>query len=247
MTLRCVSRGIVALSLVTVSTAALSATMIRFKDDSEGVSSEIWVSGPKARVNQPEDGGYMIMDLKANRQYMVSDQEKRVIDMTDMAQGMKGMIGDAVPHEQPPLDLKVEKKGKGPEIVGFATERYIVSVGDEVCFEEFLSPQALRTGDIKHFTDAMAVMSDGLADVGAEPCDRAEAEMAKRYGSLGVPLRSLDAEGSVIHEVTTLNVNFDPPPGAFDFPAGYQRTTLQEVMQEMMRNGPPGMTMPPND
>lgn len=240
MTMRAMSCWLITIPLVAVSSGVWSATLIKFKDDSAGVSSEVWVSGSKARISMPEGGGYMIMDLKEHRQYMVSVAEKRVVDMTDMSEQMKNMPGRGASENPLPLDLKVEKKGGGPKIAGFATERYIVSVAGKVCFEEFLSESALRAGDVKKFTDAMSVMSDNVSG-GSDgtPCDRAEAEMAQRYGKLGVPLRSVDAQGNVIHEVIELNTAFEAPAGAFGFPPGFQRTTLEEMMREMMPQMPP--------
>lgn len=236
----------ISIPLLALAGAGEAATLIKFKDAQQEGPSEVLIGSGMARVTQGEQGdGYMIMNLKEKKQFLVSDQEKQVIEIGDMAQHMQSMPGMQPPASERPLELNLDKKGKGPDIAGYATDHYVVSVGGKVCFEEYLAKDPLKIPEVRQFADAMMDLNSGASGPMMDLCDRAEIELSRKYPDLGLPMRSLDGSGQLVSEIETLKTDVNVPAGALDIPADYERVSMQDMMRQMMQNMPQGMEMPP--
>lgn len=231
--------GFVALTSLVGSGSSLADTRIDFIDANDGSASSAWINDKRARVSASAEEGFMLVDFSDNKQYMVSTEEKTIFEMSSMAAAMGQLPGGSA--KAPPVDIKLDDKGAGPKIAGFGTRHYVVTVGGKKCFEEFVSKDALAQGEVRQFIQAMYTMTEQMSNPGMmSPCDRAEVELTKRYADLGLPMRSLDENGTVVHEISAISTKVSAPAGTFDFPAGYQRMTMEDMMRNMMQNMPQG-------
>lgn len=57
--------------------------------------------------------------------------------------------------------------------------------------------------------------------------------LAKEYDRLGLPLRSIDANGTTTVEVVSIKVDVDLPNGALTVSPGYAWTSLENLIRDM--------------
>ena len=226
-----------ALLLGAAAAPALAATLIEGRDEG-GESHRIMIEGDWARLEygEGEPAEYLLLNLKNHQAYAVDRDQRQVVEMNDPP-------GQAHPGEHPAQkSVSFKKKGAGPKLAGYATERYELSAGGERCGEHFVAPQTLQSADLKRFIDAMLAFSQGQAagdeDPLREACTAAEDVADAQYRELGLPLRVTDGEGKVVHEIEKISAVDGFPAGSFDIPADYAVTNPREMMERMMRDMP---------
>jgi hypothetical protein len=233
-----------ALTAVLVSLPTQAGTMIESRDDVGG-SSTVSIEGDHVRIDSGNDSGYMLIDMKKHKVFSVSNDDHMVIDASSPVD--TGATGAVVPAPTP----TVTKVGGGPNIAGYPTDHYKISIGDQHCFDEYLASKPLEIKDVKNFTEMMANWSreqrkyaGGMFE-DEDECDTAESALTDQYSKLGIPMRSIDSAGTVIHEITRIQTGQSFPASIFTPPKEYPVVTQQELLKRM--EGTPDSDFQGND
>lgn len=223
-------------ALVILAGSLHAATLIEQRDAES--HTILYVEGTQMRAETPGQPGYMLMDFKAGTMYMVSPEEKTVIDNSNMMRAMRE--DKAEPAGRQP-SVRFEHKGAGPDIAGYRTEHYVEYADGVRCGDLFLSKEAMADSGFSDFMDAMDAA--GLSNSGEEtnPCDWQSSEGLGFIRDNGYPLRELDADGALSNEVTRIQTNAVLPAGGFELPADYRVMTMEQMMQGMGGMAMPGM------
>lgn len=223
-----------------ISLAGNAGTLIESRDDVGG-SSTVKIAGMHVRIDSGDDSGYMLIDIKNNKVYSVSNDDHMVIDAsTPVDMGPADMEQTDIFHTAP----SITKVGKGPRIAGYPTVHYQVAVGDQHCFDEYLAAKPLENKDVKNFTEMMSKWSSeqrkraGGMFEDEDECDAAESIVMDHYTSLGIPMRTVDSAGTIIHEITRIQTGISFPSSVFIPPKEYPIVTQQELMKRLQ--GSPG-------
>ena len=222
--------------LLAVSPWALAGTLIESRDAAGGVQ-RVLIEPPLAKVETGEPGSFLWLDLRKGKAYAVSTEEKQMLDLSAML--APGHERPVPPRQGPAL----VKAGAGPEIAGFPTERYRLMIGDKVCYEEFLSPKALAQTQTADLLRALAKLSqEDLPHERAmeeeDACYAVERLAERQYEALGLPLRTVAADGKVVHEVITLHRDHKFPAATFALPADYEVLDPKHLFDDAMENMP---------
>jgi hypothetical protein len=207
-----------------------AATLIEYVE-SEGETMKIWFQGAKMRMEA--EGAYMLMDWEAKKMYIVSPEEGMAMDMSHVFAAQSKGGGDSGPK------AVVSKVGDGPEIAGYDTVHYKISVEGEHCQDIYASKKAYKNLDAEDLFDRIQKLSDsdmeGM-DEWSTPCDYAEQGLD--FAELGFPMRTEYAESGAFEEVKRIVPDAGQPDGGFDVPAGLEVMDMSQMMQYMQR--PPG-------
>ncbi len=183
--------------------------------------------------------GFVIVDIKEQKQFMVDHLEKMVIDVSQGLATTTPSTPTTPNATQSKTNIKLTKVGNGPEIAGFKSEKYEITANDTLCSQEFLSTEPFKYPEITRLLDVMALLD--TPDIGNmelyTPCEQAELTLEQQYKTLGIPLRSLTPDGQVLSEVVHFQVS-QAPKGTYDFPDNYKQTSLRELLNEQMQNMP---------
>lgn len=236
-----------AFTVVVMSMPAMAGTMIENRDDVGG-SSTVKIDGSHVRIDSGDESGYMLIDMKNNKVYSVSNDDHMVIDAsTPVDMGPP----DALQPAPPPTAPTITKIGKGPNIAGYSTVHYNVSIGDQHCFDEYLAAKPLENKDVKNFTEMMSKWSSeqrkhaGGMFEDEDECDAAESVLTDQYIKLGIPMRTIDSAGTVIHEVSRIQSGVSFPASVFVPPKEYPIVTQQELIKRLQDS--PGDDMQQSD
>lgn len=205
----------------------------------DGASSRILITDTRARIETGNDGYYLLLDLDAGTILAVNEQDRIAMDMKSPIP-QRSEHGDMI-LDLPPLNVRLTERRDGPVIAGFATIHYRVMVDDIHCYDEYLAPALLEDKAIRRFVAAMSEGSDNapmralirLTDP-SRTCEAADDLIDDHYPLAGVPLRTLDAKGRVVHEVRQITFDARHDPALFRLPAGYPVLSRDEVMQRML-------------
>lgn len=224
-TIKCALAGTAMLAL---ATSAQAATLLKMKDGS-GQATDMWVTEEAARIEPPEPGVYMLMSLEDGSVRMVNDNQKQVLE-TD------ALMGDGA-GEVPQIDLQFKRAGEGPEIAGYDTEHYVLTVGGQTCQNYYLSEDAVEDNKLQAFMEQMAALSkrdpgmQGMMD----DCDVASRQVGAELVGLGLPLRVTDAQGAVESEVVEIQSDADAGDRRFSPPKDYEVISLANLMRQHMQ------------
>jgi hypothetical protein len=213
------------------SASLQAATLIEYVE-SEGETMKIWFQGAKMRMEA--EGAYVLMDWESKKMYVVSPEEGMAMDMSHvMAAQPKGGGGDGKPK------AVVSKVGDGPEIAGYDTVHYTISVEGEHCQDIYASKKAYKDLNAEDLFDRIQRLSDtdmeGM-DQWSTPCDYADQGLD--FAELGFPMRTEYVQRGGSDEVQRIVLDADQPDGGFDVPAGLEVMDMSQMMQYMQR--PPG-------
>ena len=228
-----------ALCLAALAAPLSAGTLIEGKDENDS-THRIMIGGDWARMEYGDDAPpeYLLLNIKTNRAYTVDRVQKRVVDLSEVSgktsAAPRNIAGGAA----------FKRKGGGPLIAGYLTERYELSAGKEICGEHYVAPKTLESKDISGFIAAMSVFSQNQTAAQDRPvrdaCSVAEDAADREYARLGLPLRVTDDVGTVEHEIRKISTEVKFPAGTFDIPAGYAVTTPRELMEQLNRQMPNG-------
>jgi hypothetical protein len=199
--------------------------------ESEGETMKIWIQGAKMRMDA--EGAYMLMDWEASKMYVVNPAEGMAMDMSHVfaAQPTGGEDSGPTPV--------VSKVGDGPEIAGYDTVHYKISVEGEHCQDIYTSKKAYKDLDAEDLFERIQKLSatdmEGM-DEWSSACDYADKGLD--FGNLGFPMRTEYVESGGVDEVRRIVPDAGQPGGGFDVPAGLEVMDMSQMMQYMQR--PPG-------
>lgn len=217
------------LAAVVFAPLAHGGIMLEGRDDAGGVNV-IKIDGSRARVEGGDDSGYMLVHMKEHKVYSVNSDARMVLDVSTAPPASQANPNDTGPSPT------VTKVGPGPTIAGYPTIQYRVKVGDVSCFDDYLAPKALQNPEIRDFLQAMADWTARLHGGGTtdeDECDAVADAMNERYPTLGIPMRTVDPAGTVIHEITRIEKDTTFPSSIFELPEGYPVMTQDELLKRM--------------
>ncbi len=207
-----------------------AATLLETVHEGGGMD-RMYIDGERMRIDADDDPSYLLIDAGKGSLYAVDPVERRIIDMSAMAQrgeSRAGVQGDA--------SVQVRNLGAGPAIAGYATSHYLVLVNGQVCSEEFLSKQAVEDiGGVEIFKKIVALLSGldaGMGQDAPDACSSADALTFQEYVGYGFPLKVLAPDGSVDALVVKVVKDTALPPHGFELPEGYQVTDMQTLLPD---------------
>ena len=219
------------------ATPAVAGVRIESIDD-EGRHSTVFIEGDKARIDHAIPDGYMIVDLDSARVYAVDGAHHLVMDLGTPFVPPSAHAAVAMRPRRPQVTM--EDLGPGPEIHGYATTHYRVSVSGRHCFDEFLAAEAAADPRIQRFLSTLAGLSDSADEVrhnllfsDADPCDAAADTIDDRYPELGLPLRTVRADGRVSHEITRIELDAPLAAETFAWPEDYPLLSRRAVHERL--------------
>ncbi len=232
--------SVLSLILILSWTGAFAGTLIESRDEN-GDLAKMRISETMARIDSGEPEDYMIVDLQASAVYVVSPAERIILLLDEGMMGMPARAGEAPPK------VEVDGQGAGGKVAGYETRRYRVSVAGRHCFDDYVSAAVLDLPGMRRFAQVMAQASGEPVSRAEDPCAYAIEMMGQRYASLGVPLKTVEADGRVSHEILRIVTNVDFSADVFVLPPDYQRITQADLMRQaaqvmggMSPHGPPG-------
>ena len=229
-------RFILIASCVTImAMPAHSGTLVETTDqDGETVITRF--DDGKVRSETAQPGSFVLIDLKKEKAYVVDDSRHIVMDISSQMwdQGQE-MAEPAVDYPK----ARLVEQGKGPTIAGYSTVHYKVMVGDKFCGDEYLSSKAIKEASMQEFSEVMSRMSKqqqqmfgDMGDMMQDPCDAADLTLYESYLEHGMPMRSVDKDGTVNNEVKRIETNVKIPADYFKLPKDYQVTSMEQMMQQ---------------
>jgi hypothetical protein len=237
-----VSRSIVAPLLMAASVVIVSpvnAGVVVESVNKHQMHSKVSIEKTRARIDSGSADEYLLMDLASGKTYTVNDLEGVVIDH-ESAVATSEHITSAIKDRMMPK-VELLKQGDGPQVNGFATVHYSVMINDTIhCSDEYLAPTATENKIVKNFVAAMARGSDGVDAIimaslfGEEQmCEAAADIVDDEYAAKGLPMRSVDSEGLVTHEITHINQHAMLRNEEMTIPAGYELLSRAEMRKRL--------------
>lgn len=223
-------RNFLPAALLLLACQAQAATLIEVKT-AEG-QTRIFRDGTRSRMDT-SDGGYMLVDSKAQTMFVVMPKERQVMDMSQM---LKTPAGNSSTN---PLDMQFKKQGGGPRVAGYTTVNYQYSANGKICGNVLVSKQAHADAGLQETFETMERMA-GRADAlmqafnsNLDPCQRADNRFSEHARNIGIPMRITSGNGRLVSEIVRIEKNAKLPPDAFTIPAGYQVQNVGQMMQQM--------------
>ncbi len=207
----------------------------------DGTQGRVLISGDKARVETGRQDFWLLLDFATGSILAVNDADRIAMDMRSPIP-QRREHGD-MQLEAPKLRVRLERRNNGPTIAGYRTVHYRVTVDGRHCYDEYLAPDALADDGIRRFVAAMSQGSDNepqrvLIQLTAPEriCEAADDLIDDHYPVSGIPLRTLDADGRVVQEITRITFDEVHAAALFELPAGYPVLTRAEVMQRAVHD-----------
>ncbi len=209
--------------------AAQAATLVEIK--AGGEITKIYYEGSMSRLEMPGDRSYMVIDSAKQSMHMVVPAERMVMDMSDTLKNAPATAADSG------IKIDISKQGSGPRVAGYKTTRYSHSANSKNCGTLFTSQEAMEDAgmrDVFEMMERMSAQADTMMSAfnqNADPCERSGPQLTKHLKDIGVPLRVLDAGGTVVSEVMRIDRKAKLPANAFTIPADYQVRNTHKMMQ----------------
>jgi len=223
-----------------ITNSLFAAVLIQTKDAQHQLST-IYIDGNKARIDMPNNEGYIVMDVAKRTMNAVIHKQRTIMDMSEFLQENNTQ---SAPKKY--VDTYTKTMGLGPKIVGYETEEYALYANDKYCSSLFVSVEAMRDMGVKKFAHAFSNMERNMSakvsamtgmsmDAYIEPCDEAERKASLRLREIGFPLKSTDRSKRLVSIVTKINKKARLPKDAFMVPADYTVTNTSKMMNDAMQ------------
>ncbi len=233
-----------AVTMVAVTSPVVAAGVMVESVNKHQMHSKVSIEATRARIDSGSDDNYLLMDLASGKTYTVNHLEGVVIDH-ESAVATSEHITSAIKDRMMPK-VELLKQGDGPEINGFATVHYRVMINDTIhCSDEYLAPEAVEDAMVKNFVAAMARGSDGVDNIimaslfgDEQMCEAAADIVDDEYADKGLPMRSVDPQGMVTHEITSITAPVTFAVEDMTLPASYEllsRAQMRERLSERAR------------
>lgn len=223
-----------------MSTASVAAAGVVIESvNKHQQRSKVSIDEQRARIDSGSPDGYMLMDLASGKSYTVNHLEGVVIDL-ESAVATSEHITNAVKDRMMPT-VELVKQGDGPLINGYPTVHYRVTINGSIdCSDEYLSLRAVENPVIKRFVAAMAKGSDGAENIimaslfgDQQMCEAAADIIDDEYAEKGLPMRSVDQQGMVIHEITSITTAVALTNEEMTIPAGYDLLSREQMRERI--------------
>jgi len=222
-------------------TNALNAAILIQTRDAQHELSTIYIEGSKARIEMPNNEGYIVMDVATKTMNAVIHKQRTIMDMSEF---LVANNNQSAPKKY--VDTYTKSMGLGPTVVGYETEQYALYANDNYCSSLFVSVEAMRDMGVKKFAEAFANMERNMdakisamtgmnMDAFSDPCDEAERKASLRLREIGFPLKSIDQNKRLVSIVTKINKKARLPKNAFMVPADYTVTDTSKMMNDAMQ------------
>ena len=202
--------------------------------------SKIYTEKAKGRMELPGKDQYLIIEREQKQLYLVKPAKQEVLDLSFFM----GQLGN--PSKEQAKGAALIRKGPGPTIAGYETERFDYAPNNVLCGSVFVSKAALKDADMESL---FALLQQAAAKLHTfsqlfkakknDPCQDAEQLVAADIAGLGLPMRILDKDGAPWSEVTAIKKDAELPPDAFVYPKSYKvkdvvriRERIQETIQQ---------------
>lgn len=227
-------RSLVILVLLSLFSYSLCAGTIIDIKDQRGQQTQFLSDGKMGRMNSAGDTTYMIVDYADQSIKVVMPGRKQVLDLGGEMPALG--LGGTPPEK---VALTVKEVGDGPEIAGYETQEFRLSVGNESCGTVLASKEALEDTGLDQMFRILQKVAEktSRAMAGLQPnvsaCERAKTNTADHIEQMGAPLRSLDQKGNLEVEVTKIQTNVTLPPDTFVLPPEYKVISAAEKMKQV--------------
>jgi len=240
-----VSRSVVAPFLIAASMVAIvspaNAGVVIESINKHQMHSKVSIEATRARIDSGSSEDYLLMDLASGKTYTVNHLEGVVIDH-ESAVATSEHITSAIKDRMMPK-VELLKQGDGPVVNDFPTVHYRVMINDSIhCSDEYLAPKATENEIVKNFVAAMARGSDGADAIimaslfgDEQMCEAAADIVDDEYADKGLPMRSVDSQGMVTHEITSITSPVTFAIENMTLPANYEllsRAQMRERLKE---------------
>lgn len=230
---------VVALSALMSVTSVATAGVVIESVNKHQMHSKVSIEEARARIDSGSADDYLLMDLASGKTYTVNHLEGVVIDH-ESAVATSEHITSAIKDRMMPK-VELVKQDDGPQVNGFATVHYRVMINDTIhCSDEYLAPSLIENTIIKNFVMAMARGSDGADNIimaslfgDTQMCEAAADIVDDEYAEKGLPMRSVDREGLVTHEITNINQHVMLSNEEMTIPAGYELLSRAEMRKRL--------------
>lgn len=212
------------LGMSALTFAVHAATMIEMT--SNGHHGIVITDGHKARMSSNREE-YMLLDFDAATVKMVAPAKKRILTMK-LANAKGGVT---------PVKLTLKPTGRHADVAGFGAEQYDWLVNGKRCGSLLASKPAMKVEGVAVMMDAMRkLMRKQREAMGGfammmDDCKQGEMQLTEHFSRIGVPLRLMDAQGSIESEIRHIKTGVALPPGAFDTPKGYQVVSMEDSVK----------------
>ncbi len=219
--------------LFAIGTTPLYAATMMEATTKDNHLSRVWINDSYAHMailqqqgqdNAPKE---MIIDLKANKMYGVVPTSKILVDISKFS--LPGLPLPQTPHAK----ISIDSQGRGPDIAGFSTHKYLVSANGKKCYTMFFSKDVLKYQQLGKFYDVMSKLSQaGSHD--ATACGAADEQIEKLpKEKYGVILKTIDQNGNTMMEVKKIKEGVTPPAHYLQLPTGYRTMSMAAMMKQM--------------
>lgn len=211
-------------------TAAQSDLEIVIADQTQQVST-LSSNGKKARINNSQEPGYMLIDFKSSQIHMVDPQRKEAMIMSSNSQAASETTKNNV-------KIKLIKKKKGPKIAGYKTRQYNIQVNKKHCGTIYGSKKVLKKKGFKDIVEAMSQLQQQSANMMGklggliDECELAQMQLSQFYTTTGAPMRLIDEQGVLESEVQSVNSKAKFSKAHYQIPADYKIVDMQQKMQQ---------------
>lgn len=213
---------------VTLLPSVQAGTRLTTRDD-QGATTTILIDAGRMRIETEGEPVYLLTELASRRTLMVSPDEKLVIESTPLAAPSEAPST----VERPKVELK--PMGEGPTIAGYPTKRYRLFLAGQQCYDQYLAPRLLAQSEVRDYLQAIAAEAanpwGALSGSGDDPCTTADALAAEYHLKLGLPLRTVAPEGTVISETVKVETGLALPAERLAIPSGFRVMTTEDLMQ----------------
>ena len=235
------------LIITTLITYTLNAAVFIEVSNSKSQKTKIYIEGNKARIEIPENEGYVVVDTANQTMKAVMHNQRTIWDMSDF---LKSSQTQSVPKKY--VDTYMKTRGLGPTIVGYETEEYALYANDKYCGSIYVSVNAMRDMGVKKFAYTLANMERNIQeklssmtgvniDNFLAPCDEATRKASLKLRDIGFLLKSSDQNKQMQTIVTRVNKKASLPVNAFSLPSGYKVTNPSKLIDEAFKHLTPDM------
>ncbi len=206
----------------------MASTMVE-TEGKDGIS-RIYTEGHKCRVEMPNDKGFIVVDAKENTVFLVMPAKKTIIDLSKPPNKSEPGTSDQSDKTE------FKQTEAGPKIAGYETIKFDFATNGNHCGSVFVSKKALDDSGMRDIIGIFSKITTELADAfpqnpdaGSDPCKAAKASLTGKIAEIGLPLKTLYADGTLKSLVTKIEKDAELPPNPFTVPANYKAWKIGQI------------------
>lgn len=230
---------IFSLSSLMLAPTTWAATQIEHRDGM-GTVQKVLIDQNNARMETPDPSRYSLFQMREKKMFAVDTKEKRIIEISLNPPKPANTATQTTLNTSSPVQAKLLKQGASDEIASYATVHYQILANDTVCSDDYFSDAAAKLENIQPFIDAMYAMSSArrkamanMPFIPKDPCMMIGDSLETEYTKLGLPMKSVNKDGKLQHEVVSIKTGVNVAPDYFKLPAGFQMLSEADAMKNM--------------